>query len=293
MFVIDRGQQMENRRAKTIQVVLHDGNPKGIKIADLQSAMIIATLIPRSLLGQAEARDEIKKVGLYFLFGEDEEENPLVYVGESENCLKRMKQHDQGKDFWNNAIVITTKSEYLNKAHIKYLESFCCTEISRNGRFKLTNNSDPTKSFISEPEQATLMDFFDAIKIILPTLGYPLFESIAKTEQHEDSDILYCKCKGAVAEGRYSEEGFIVFKGSTTALEERGAAGDSIKNIRAKMLEKGILEQEGSFLIFTEDHLFNSPSMASSTVMGGNSNGWNSWVNKEGVTLDELKRKCK
>ena len=49
-----------------------------------------------------------------------------------------------------------------------------------------------------------------------------------------------------------------------------------------------ILENE--YLEFKQDYIFNSPSMASSIVLGRNSNGWINWKNKEGKTLDELKR---
>lgn len=40
-----------------------------------------------------------------------------------------------------------------------------------------------------------------------------------------------------------------------------------------------------------EDHIFNSPSGSAGVIMGRNANGWMSWKNKQGKTLDELKRK--
>lgn len=85
--------------------------------------MTQAILIPRSQLQEAGKRDEVKRVGLYFLFGESEDPSKSqVYVGEAENCYDRLLQHHKQKDFWNIAIAITTKSLLFTKAHVKFLE---------------------------------------------------------------------------------------------------------------------------------------------------------------------------
>ncbi len=60
---------MANPRPQTIQIFLPDGNPTGIKIADLTNRMVVAILIPRNKLSESEAREEVGKHGVYFLFG--------------------------------------------------------------------------------------------------------------------------------------------------------------------------------------------------------------------------------
>lgn len=44
------------------------------------------------------------------------------------------------------------------------------------------------------------------------------------------------------------------------------------------------------FYEFATDYLFDSPSAASSAILGRTSNGWLMWKDKEGNTLDEIKR---
>jgi excinuclease UvrABC nuclease subunit len=39
------------------------------------------------------------------LFEKDEEGKDLVYIGEAESILKRLTQHLNQKDFWNETIV--------------------------------------------------------------------------------------------------------------------------------------------------------------------------------------------
>ena len=43
--------------------------------------------------------------------------------------------------------------------------------------------------------------------------------------------------------------------------------------------------------IGTKDHPFGSPSWAAIALMGRSANGWLEWKNKDGKTLDTLKRK--
>ena len=50
------------------------------------------------------------------------------------------------------------------------------------------------------------------------------------------------------------------------------------------------MRANGEKLVFEKDHLFNSPSMAAIALMGRTSNGWLDWKNKDGRTLDALKR---
>ena len=81
---------------KTIQIYLPDGNPRGIKIAEITSRTVSAILIPRSKLEDIAKRTEVDNVGVYLLFGSSETK-PMVYIGEAENCINRLKQHNKTK----------------------------------------------------------------------------------------------------------------------------------------------------------------------------------------------------
>ena len=55
-------------RPQTIQIFLPNGNPRGLKIAELTNRLIKAIYFPRKLFNEAISRSELKNVGLYFLF---------------------------------------------------------------------------------------------------------------------------------------------------------------------------------------------------------------------------------
>ena len=72
---------MTTSRPQTIQIFLPDGNPTSIKIADLTNRTITAVLVPRNKLSEVGLREEVRKYGIYFLFGLNEEKaKPMVYI---------------------------------------------------------------------------------------------------------------------------------------------------------------------------------------------------------------------
>ncbi len=278
-----------NMRGKTIQIYLPDGNPRGIKIAEITNSIGKAVFIPRSKLNDVSNRPELQGVGIYFLFGElNELGKPVVYIGEAETLIKRIKDHNKNKDFWNVAVIFGSEKDNLNKAHIKFLENYCYNKAKEINRCELENSVIPTRSTITESEEDFVLSFFDDLKMLLTTLGFPIFEEL---KSHKKSNSYFCKGKDALAEGEHTEEGLVVFKGSKANLIESKTAGTWVIGMRTKLKEKGILIQKDKVLEFTSDHIFNSPSAAAAVVLARRANGWIEWKNKDGKTLDGVERK--
>jgi hypothetical protein len=277
------------RNAKTIQIFIPDGNPRSIRIAEITTRNVQAVLVPRSNLEYASTRDELNSGGIYFLIGNPQEESkPLLYVGEAEDCLTRLKQHNKSKDFWSLALVIVSSSKLqYTKTHTRFLEWNCYSEAKKVGRYRLENSTTPNKPYVSEALLTDLLDNFETIKVLVSILGYPIFDEIRKPSK---KDILICKVKDVYAEGKYTEDGFIVFKDSTVSKQVTKAAGDWISGLRTKLMEEEILIDEGNVYRFTDDYIFSSPSAASGVITGRRSNGWVEWKFKDGKTLDEVVR---
>lgn len=276
-------------KGQTIQIFLPDGDPTSIKVADITNRMIVAVLFPRNKLAEVEAREEIKRYGFYFLFGEDiEKAKPIAYIGETDNCHERIKTHDSKKHFWNHAIVISSKSNSFTKSHVKFLEYLCIRTAKEIARYDLDNHAIPSKPHITESMEADLLDNFETAKVLLATLGFPIFEPIP--QRAKSKAVFYCKGKGASATGEMTNEGFVVFKGSTVNKDETKTIGSSSSNLRQKLIHSNILVLKGQLYEFKEDYIFSSPSAAADTVLGRSSNGWTQWRDVKGKTLDELYR---
>ncbi len=279
---------MANKLPKTIQFFLPQGEPRGIRIADVTTRIVQAVLVPRSKLAEAAKREELKSVGVYFLFGEPEDAaKPVVYIGEAEDCYKRFGEHNRNKDFWHTAVAIVSKTGSFTKAHAKYLEWHCIKKAKEVGRFALDNANEGSKPFVTEPMLADLMDAFDTLNILSSALGFPLFEP---RPQATGEDVFVLTGKDCEGRGQLVEDGFTVFAGSKVRTEIVPSAGKWLQATREELLASGVLAEDGNQLVFKEDHTFKTPSGAAMALMGRPANGWKEWKSKSGGTLDELKR---
>lgn len=271
---------------KTVQIYLPDGNPKSIRICDINTSFVKGVLIPRNKLPSIKNFENISKPGVYFLISDDDELNTFrIYIGEAEDLFNRLKQHDKPDKEWNKAICFVSDKGNLNKAHYKFLENHCFQKAKEVDRFKIMNSLTPTQSSLSNQDRDLSLYFFEDLNFILETLGYPVFNKIKAISE----DIFFCKGKEADASGNLTEEGFVVYKGSVSNLEEAPSAGSWLINMREKLMWE-VLVKEGNILKFEKDFIFNSPSAAAGIVLGRRANGWTEWKTKDGRTLDELKR---
>ncbi len=278
---------MLDTKPKTIQIYIPEGNPSGIRVADVTSRMIQIIQVPRSSLKSVEKRFSTESVGLYLLIGFNQDTGlKQVYVGEAENVLTRLKQHVQGKDFWDQVIIVNSKSNSFTKAHVKFLEYHFLSQLVVSKSFELVNAVAPQKPNISEQVSAELMDYFETIDLLLSTLGFALFVNPSL----ENADLVYCKSKKAEASGLFNSDGLLVKKGSKANLDETESIGDWIRNERKNLIQNGVLVEHNSVLIFENDFLFTSPSTAAGVVLGRRANGWIEWKDKKGNTLDSIYR---
>lgn len=132
---------------KLIRLFLVDGNPKGFRTVEISNMTIYATIFPRTTLKEFLARKEAKKPGCYILLGNDigTPDKTIAYVGEGESVGARLKQHAQGefrKDFWDDAVVFTSKDDYITKTKIQYLESEIYRLIYEAEKAKLANSQN-------------------------------------------------------------------------------------------------------------------------------------------------------
>ncbi len=279
---------MTNPQAKTLQIFLPTGEPRGVRIAELTTRIVQAVLIPRSDLATAKARPELDHLSVYLLFGDSEEAaKPIVYVGQTEDVRKRLDYHNSTKDFWQTAILVISKTHSFTQAHIRYLEWYCIKKAKEVGRYVLNNDQIPSKPFVPEPMEADLLDGFETLATLVATLGYPVFEPIIKNDAAEQ---FYLKGKDAEAVGELVEDGFVVRAGAIARIEVVPSAQDTVPSMRKKLVESGVLVQEDGHLRFTQDYLFNTPSGAAAVILGRTSNGWVDWKSKDGKTLNEVKR---
>ena len=279
-----------NNNPFTIQTYFPTGDTRSYRISQVPTRTIQSIYIPREELEKAiKDRDELQYNGLYFLFDEEgylqSNEETSVYIGESEKVASRLKNHAVKKETWEIAVVFTTNSatNQLTKADIKYLENHSYQKVLEAKRYALKQNI-PTKSFVNEAREADLMDVFKTVSTLLSFVGFPIFTPVAALGDADvQDDCFRIRYRGADARAMYSKDGMIVLKDSRIAAEATNSF--TRQKLIDKLIQDGFLDEKG---IFVRNYTFSSPSTASSVVMKTANNGWITWKNKDGKTLDEV-----
>ena len=274
---------------QTIQIFLPDGQPTSIREAEITNRLVKAILFPRNKIQEVAHRKMVHFTGVYFLFGSTEDgAKPIVYIGEGEDCFTRIQSHNKKKDFWTHCVIITTKTDEYTKTDGKYLEHYFLAKAKEISRYTTNNETGSKKPSISESREYDLLDNFDTAKVLLATLGYPIFEE--KRKAKSSKELFYCQGKEASAIGELTDDGFLTHKGSKANIETTNGMNKWIGELRKRLIEEEILKKENLVYVFQQDYIFNSPSAAAATILGRSANGWMEWKDKKGVTLDKLKR---
>lgn len=294
-------------RAKTIQIFLPSGDPRGIQVASITTGITQVIEIPRALLADFQAMPESRQVGVYYLIGEDEETGRTkVYIGQTGILGKRLNEHhlDSNKEFWNQALVVISLTQSLTQTHALYLEWRSIQQANHTGRYTVINGNSGSKPHTPAWLEADCEDIFDTIRPLVSTLGQYFMESLAvpvmnqesnhsdMADYPDDAELFYCYWKNMeLAKAQYTEEGMVVLKGSKSRIDNvqsfQGGAADRRKQ---QLILSNTLLADGDYYIFQEDTLFKTPSSASDLILGRPSNGWIEWRNTAGKTLDFLKR---
>ena len=276
---------------KTIQIFLPGGDPAGIRIAEITTRIVQVIEVPRTLLSKFASIHESNQVGVYFLFGESDEADQKVYIGQTGDLRSRLTSHNRQKDFWERALVVISKTNSLTQTHALFLEWYCLNACRESGRYSDENGNSGSKPHTPAPLEADCLEIFDTAKTLLATLGYPIFESLSAPSPSSEQNQIFM-CKGSEADGRgvYTSEGFVVLKGSSGRIDAVSSMAPRWINFREKLVSSDVVKEENGRLIFQRDHLFNSPSAAATAIMARQANGWTEWVDESGRTLDEVVR---
>jgi len=270
---------------KLIRMFLVDGKANGMKTIEISNMTIYATMFPRPLIKEYSQRESASKPGVYILIGPDinNADDTMVYIGEGDPVLPRLKSHFSKKDFWTEAIAFTSKDNYLTKTQIQYLEAELVSIAKSANRVALDNTQSPSKPNISEVDTAEVQDFLNGIRLILEAMGIEIlvpshFDS-GEFKESEDSEIVFeLTNNDAHAYMKIIGDKYVVLKGSTAVKDNRNSVANHIKTLRQKLIDsKSMILDEDGLYHFVEDYAFNSPSYAGAAIVGGNMNGQKKW----------------
>jgi uncharacterized protein DUF4357 len=284
---------------RSIRLFLIDGTGSGLRTAELGLSTIKALVVPRASLSLATQRSELQRTGVYILIGPDTSKAGLkrIYIGEGDIVLTRLSSHnkDADKDFWEDAIVFTSKDQNLTKAHVRYLEARLIELAELAKRATIANGTEPTgPGMLPEPDEVEMEEFIVQTRLLLGTLGFNLFDpatpipatatsTAAPSQQtpefHFQGEGYSATCRVDTTSGQ-----FVVTAGSTARREETASLGTTYRDLRQQLLDSGVLQQQDGKYVFTQDYAFTAISGAAQVVSGFSINGRIAWKTSGGST---------
>lgn len=285
---------------RSIRIYLEGGEVSGLRHAELVNWTGQALLCPRNRVAELANWDSAaRRPGVYFLVGAEQLTTRDVYVGESESVTERIGQQLK-EEFWQEAILVTSKDENLTKSHVKYLESRLVQEASKAGRYKLRNGNQPTQSGLPRADRDAMEEFLLNLPLLLGVLGHRILDPITLHPLAPDElsasghgsesvpTLLTFASKSVLARGTSTDEGFVVFKGSTAVVANASSLSPGWTAVKDELIANKKLVPvgtAGALLEFTDDVLFGSSSAAASIICGYTISGPANWVDRIGRTL--------
>lgn len=276
---------------KTLNMLIFDGDPNGMIMCELSNWNGRVYKVSRKKLNDFYARKDSSNTGVYFLLGKDDEFKNTIYIGEAEEIKRRLKQHIDDENYWSECVAVITKDNYLNKAHVKYLENKFYNIAKEVDRYKIVNATVPTCSDISEYDELMLKEFMSYARLLVNTLGFKVFESMTedkdtKNTRDNTEDVFFIRAtRNADATGKLVSDGFVVLKGSTMADKTVNSFSQGLIKNRERLIEEKIVDNEFKFV---KDYIFTSPSLAAAIVMGRNANGRIEWKIESRKTIKDI-----
>lgn len=278
------------RKPQTIQIYLPFGDPQGIRIGEITTRTVEVYDVPRSEISTFFEMPESDQVALYFLFGDDAEDSQTgCYIGKTGASRIRFRDHLRKKDFWTRALICVSRTNTMTETHISYLEWRSIQAANDAGRYALENGNAGSRPHTPRPLEAECEDIFEAVGVLVGTMGFPVFRALATREPASPENMLFCRGRGIEARGVYSTDGLTVMAGSQCSPKAtQKATADSLKVRRQKLLDDGALKLEDGIPVFQRDVVFKSPSGASQMVLFRSSNGWSEWKSAGGQSLSDI-----
>jgi Domain of unknown function (DUF4357) len=271
----------------SLRIFVLGGEFEGLRLVEKSNWNGRGLVCPRATFPRAKARSEFGRTGVYVLSGPEEDGGQLkIYIGEGDPNRARLEQHYARKDFWTTLFLFTSKDEYLNKAHIKFLEARLISTAQEAKRCELDNGNRPALPSMSEADAAEAEGFLREMLICFPVLGLDVFEKPLKGQSGRQTLIL--KGKGIEAKGYESPDGFVVLANSQAVRDAVPSIHRFMLDMRDSLEKRGVFQSDGSGYRLSQDYVFDSPSTAAGVLLGRSANGRLEWKDMKGRSLKQI-----
>lgn len=275
-------------RLKTMTTQFIDGEPNGVRICRCTLSTMTTVFVPRPLLSRAKQIADLPLRGIYYLINDEDGAISRLYVGQTQQGIARLDDHNAKKDFWNKALLfLSDDMQSFSLDNVSALEKYAIEQATASKRYSVENKVDP-RYVIDQYQKPTVEQIYEEIAFVMGAFGYQIEGS---DDALANVKLFYTSRRGVRARGVYTGETFDVLDGSPVDLAARPKL-DRYQRLREELLASGNLvrRQDGSGMLM-KTVSFSTPSGAADFVLGGSNNGWIEWKDGDKQMLDALYRK--
>ncbi len=163
---------MSNEKAKTINILLYDGNLNGvISIEDTSWNSGELYSAPRESITDLLKTEACNKFGVYLLLSDD-----MVYIGQSSDLSRRINQHTIGKEWWTSVLIFTTKDDSLTRTDIDYLEYILIEKANSTKGLNCDNKNKGNIPKVDKYRKVGLQQYLDEAMFLMELIGISIFK---------------------------------------------------------------------------------------------------------------------
>lgn len=298
---------------KVLEVFVLDKEYQGLQVIDLKNWSGQAFIGYRNNLKNIRNHEGLKGPSIYFLLSSDQNEesgNFQVYIGETAEFSKRIRDHQAKKQWWDKFVCFTGKEASLTKAHVLYLEKKFHDDFNSDDiPVDVENDKNTPGAMLSKSDECYLEGFAENIYFILRTMGYDyleanqaeIFESNVVTHSFRDYTILNGRefeikipKFGETAKMRVENGKCILQKGSfLCSIPKPSFSASCYEGLWRTLVESSQVKSSGKegLHLLDSDFVTESPSGAGAMVWATRVNGPKHWkCVKTGKSFKELQK---
>lgn len=278
----------------TVYTKLLDKTLAGARIIDMGSTRTCQLyVIPREKLQNVSNENLLHQYCFYILLGQAMDGILKAYIGQSNDFLRRVKDHQNKKDFWNTALVFVSKANEVYASEVLFLEYLGIKKALEKGVYSLDENKQiPQKPSIAADKENDMELFFDEIMFLTKFYGCNIFESQEEDMQTKDQELphtFYMEAprSGVNASLDYYPRScrFVIKAGSRIRAKTTKSIPASIRKLRDEFISiPSIMRPDGEFYVLAKDIDIPdaSPSAAASFCSGTAMQGTTKWLDEDG-----------
>jgi len=290
------------RKERTLTIFLEDGTKEGVKKLSIGTYTGEMLFAPRDDFEKVKVgwKEIVTKRGVYFLFGEDDDGFPKVYVGKADCVSSRISSHVKEKDFWNDFAVFTESK--LGPTEISYLESALINRATNANSYSVENKNQPSAfDDIRKEVKAECERHIENIQLMLEMADRDILSDDVVLLKKDDKQItpnitereieVFFRNGFGTACGVYDHKSgkLRVLAGSPISpIEHSSWQSKSGRKMRKEYIKSGEIIKENNCFSLKDELLFNSPSAAAAFVYAGESNGRKNWKTADGKSINDL-----